>query len=176
MSLPTILAAIAVALIISSIVAIAGYYLQTRLRRLEELEEGHVLVEGGPLAPAPPSPPPAAPEAVKEEEIPETKLLEEPPSMVASLVIMAGSQEGRGFSLGRNTLIGRDPVLCDVALSDTLVSRRHARIRQEDNKFYIYDLASANGTFVNGEAIVRAELCDGDRISIGSTELQFKRV
>jgi len=39
MSLPTILAAIAVALIISSIVAIAGYYLQTRLRRLEELEE-----------------------------------------------------------------------------------------------------------------------------------------
>jgi len=113
---------------------------------------------------------------VEEEEIPETKFFEEPPSVVAFLVIMAGPQKGRSFSLGRNTLMGRDPVLCDVALPDRRVSRQHARIRQEGDQFYIYDLASVNGTFVNGEAVVRAELRESDRILIGNTELQFKRV
>lgn len=162
------------ALIISSIAAIAGYYLQTRLKRLEELEEERVPVEGGPLAPAPPPPSPPARGAVEEEEIPETKFLEEPPSVVAFLVMMAGPQKGRSFSLGRNTLMGRDPVLCDVVLPDTRVSRQHARIRQERDQFHIYDLASSNGTFVNGESVLRAELHDGDRISMGSTELEFK--
>jgi len=169
MSLSTIIAAIVVALVISSIAAIAGYYLQTRLRRLEELEEARIPVrEEGPLAPAR--------EAVEEEKIPETKLIEELPSIVGYLTVMAGPQKGRMFSLGRSTLIGRDPALCDIDLSDTGVSRQHARIRQEGDRFYIYDLATVNGTLVNGEMVVRAELHDGDRISMGSTELVFKRV
>jgi len=167
MSLPTIIAAIVVALIISSIAAIAGYYLQTRLRRLEELEEERV-------APAPEIPVPSPPLALAPEE-PLTPIPVERPSVAASLTIIAGPRSGQSFALGINTLIGRNANLCDIVIDDPLVSRQHARIRQEGDQFYIYDLASANGTFVNGKAILRAELHDGDRISMGGTELEFKR-
>jgi pSer/pThr/pTyr-binding forkhead associated (FHA) protein len=71
-------------------------------------------------------------------------------------------------------LIGRDPNLCDVVLDDRDVSRQHARIRQEGKEFFIYDDASMNGTFVNGQRIDRAPLHDGDRIEVGNTELEFR--
>src|SRR5262244_1281726 len=51
------------------------------------------------------------------------------------------------------------------------VSRRHAVIEQEGDKFVIADLGSRNGTFVNGIPIKRRELQHGDRVGIG--ELQF---
>lgn len=152
MSLSTIIAAVVVTLIISSIAAIAGYYLQTRLKRLEEAEL----------------------EEEKEERDPSTALWL--PAITASLAIMTGPQSGQSFTLGINTLIGRDPNLCDIVIDDPLVSRQHARIRQEGDQFCIYDLDSANGTFVNGEVGLRAELHNGDRISMGSTELELKYV
>ena len=174
MSLSTIIAAIIVALVISAIAATAGYYLQTRLRRLEELElKGEAAHELWPLAPAPPPPPPPAREIEEKEEI--TKVPIEYPSIAASLEVMVGPQTGQSFPLGINTLIGRDLNLCDIAIDDLAVSGQHARIRQEGEQFYIYDLASTNGTLVNGEIVLRAELHDGDRISMGTTELEFKR-
>lgn len=47
---------------------------------------------------------------------------------------------------------------------------------EDGEKFYLLDPASTNGTFVNGTQIYRHPLVDGDRITIGETELVFKKV
>jgi hypothetical protein len=74
----------------------------------------------------------------------------------------------------RVTVIGRSQD-CDVQLADPNVSRRHAEVRQEETAFWIVDLGSTNGMEVNGRRLRQAKLEDGDRITIGSTEVVFER-
>jgi hypothetical protein len=74
----------------------------------------------------------------------------------------------------QSVLIGRSKD-CDIRLADPNVSRRHAEIRQEGSAYWIVDLGSTNGISVNGHALKRARLDDDDRITLGSTELVFKR-
>ena len=74
----------------------------------------------------------------------------------------------------RRMLIGRSRD-CDVQLSDTNVSRRHAEVRQEGATYWIVDLDSTNGIEVNGRRQKRAKLEDGDRVTLGATELLFRR-
>jgi Protein of unknown function (DUF3662)/FHA domain len=74
----------------------------------------------------------------------------------------------------QSVLIGRSKD-CDIRISDPNVSRRHAEIRQEGAAYWIVDLGSTNGISVNGHALKRARLDDDDRITLGSTELVFKR-
>jgi hypothetical protein len=74
----------------------------------------------------------------------------------------------------QSVLIGRSKD-CDIRISDPNVSRRHAEIRQEGSAYWIVDLGSTNGISVNGHALKRAKLDDEDRITLGSTELVFKR-
>jgi hypothetical protein len=74
----------------------------------------------------------------------------------------------------RRMLIGRSRE-CDVQLADTNVSRRHAELRQEGASYWIVDLDSTNGIEVNGRRLKRSKLEDGDRVTLGSTELVFRR-
>ena len=62
-----------------------------------------------------------------------------------------------------------------VRISDVNVSRKHAELRQEGSSFWMVDLGSTNGTLVNGKRIDRQRLRDGDRITLGSTEIVFGR-
>ena len=71
-------------------------------------------------------------------------------------------------------LIGRSKD-CDIQLADPNVSRRHAEVRQEGAAYWIVDLDSTNGMEVNGRPLKRAKLRQGDRITLGSTELVFRR-
>jgi hypothetical protein len=64
---------------------------------------------------------------------------------------------------------------CDVYVADLNVSRRHAELRQEGATYWIVDLGSTNGTVVNGKRVERERLRDGDRITLGSTEIVFGR-
>jgi hypothetical protein len=64
---------------------------------------------------------------------------------------------------------------CDIQLPDPNVSRRHAEVRQEGAAYWIVDLDSTNGMEVNGRRQKRAKLRQGDRITLGSTELVFRR-
>ncbi len=73
----------------------------------------------------------------------------------------------------RVTVLGRSQD-CDVQLNDPNISRRHAEVRQEDAAFWIVDLGSTNGMEVNGRRLRQAKLEDGDRITIGSTEIVFE--
>jgi FHA domain-containing protein len=74
----------------------------------------------------------------------------------------------------RRTLIGRSKE-CDVQLADPNASRRHAELRREGIAFWIVDLDSTNGIEVNGRRLKRAKLEDGDRVTIGSTQIVFRR-
>ncbi len=74
----------------------------------------------------------------------------------------------------RRVVIGRSRE-CDVQIEDPNVSRRHAELRQEGASYWIVDLDSTNGLEVNGRRLKRSKLEDGDRVTIGSTEIIFKR-
>ena len=110
-----------------------------------------------------------------------TEILGGPPPSFAWLVIREGPRAGQIFRLNAGgTNIGRDSQ-CDIILDDDAVSRQHAKLRTEKNvddeaQFFIYDLATSNGTKVNGQPVVKQPLSDGDLIEIGRTRLVFKRV
>ncbi|HEY6607548.1 MAG TPA: DUF3662 and FHA domain-containing protein [Gaiellaceae bacterium] len=74
----------------------------------------------------------------------------------------------------RRLVIGRSRD-CDIQLSDANVSRRHAELRQEGASYWIVDLASTNGIEVNGKRVKRAKLHDGDKVTLGSTDVVFSR-
>ncbi len=73
-----------------------------------------------------------------------------------------------------SVVIGRSKD-CDIRLADPNVSRRHAELRQEGAAYWILDLGSTNGLTVNGRRQQRAKLENDDRITIGSTDLVFRR-
>lgn len=76
------------------------------------------------------------------------------------------------FELAELTTIGRD-VTTPIHLDDPLISNRHARIERRADGFYIRDLRSKTGTFLNGTYIIEAKLQNFDRIKIGSHDFTF---
>ena len=58
-------------------------------------------------------------------------------------------------------------------VDDSTVSQRHAMVRPADEGVMIYDLGSANGTTVDGEALTGSLLKSGDVIKLGDAELEF---
>ncbi len=70
-------------------------------------------------------------------------------------------------------VIGRSQS-CDIVIEDKKSSRRNTAIRRDGLRFWIRDLDSVNGTFVNDERITERELNGDDRIRIGDTEFEFK--
>ena len=76
------------------------------------------------------------------------------------------------FYLTREQIvIGR--IDADISLNDPRVSRKHALIERYKYQFYIRDLNSKNGTFINGNRIIEGKLNPNDVISIGITNLTF---
>jgi ABC transport system ATP-binding/permease protein len=69
-------------------------------------------------------------------------------------------------------LIGREPG-CDFVVDSPLVSGRHARLEQLDGAFYLCDLESANGTFVDGERISKQVLSAGSVVLLGNVSFRF---
>src|SRR5262249_50842619 len=68
--------------------------------------------------------------------------------------------------LGERLTFGRGPD-CDVVLPADTVAPQHARLRLEDGGYFLSDLGTPTGTFVNGAPIRRACIVPGDRIQIG---------
>lgn len=79
------------------------------------------------------------------------------------------------FHLGEQPItIGRSPD-ADIVLLDEKVSRIHCGVRLWDGDFYVKDLKSKNGTFVNGARSEAAKLRPSDLIRIGSTTFTFEQ-
>jgi pSer/pThr/pTyr-binding forkhead associated (FHA) protein len=109
-----------------------------------------------------------------------TLLLPDESPTFSWLVVLNGPHRGRLHRIKRSGVtIGRERDN-DIALADETVSRHHARLLVEPGignpQIYIQDLASANGTSVNGDRIVRQLLEDEDRIIIGETVFAFKQL
>lgn len=101
-------------------------------------------------------------------------LTEKGPALV---VRSGGGRAGESFfPSGERTLIGRSPD-CDVFLDDVTVSRKHAEVLRDGERFTIKDLGSLNGTFVNRSRIeeTETELDDDDEVQIGKYRLTFLR-
>lgn len=92
---------------------------------------------------------------------------------MARLVVASGPNRGMEFELGDRETIGRSEP-ASIVIADTKISRQHARIVHRDGGFLLADLNSSNGTFVNGEKTTRRALKDGDRITLGTTEISFE--
>jgi ABC-type multidrug transport system ATPase subunit len=92
------------------------------------------------------------------------------------LIQQQGPSPGQAFAIGhlQTLVIGRDQTN-DIAIVAPAVSRRHARITRRDQNFFIEDLGSSNGTFVNDQQLAGPrQLQPGDQIRLGqSIQLQF---
>ena len=96
--------------------------------------------------------------------------------LVPSLYVSQGNSQGSDFDLTQLISSSNEQVIGigrekgnDIAVEDHEASRRHAEIRKRNDTFFLTDLDSSNGTFLNNDRISEAELKSGDRIQIGRT-------
>jgi hypothetical protein len=92
----------------------------------------------------------------------------------AVLVVRAGGgRAGETFAVDVSpTVIGRSPE-CGIFLDDVTVSRKHAVLTQNGDRWTLDDQGSLNGTFVNRERVDSAALSDGDELQIGKYRLTY---
>ena len=79
----------------------------------------------------------------------------------------------RSVLSGARVVLGRSRD-CDVVVSDPNVSRRHAELRRDEQGWSVADLGSTNGIKLNGRRVDHAPLREGDRITLGVTDLTFE--
>src|SRR5436305_7663918 len=92
---------------------------------------------------------------------------------MAWLLAMDGDLSGKRFPLDSPCLVGRGPYN-HVILDDTRISRQHAKISPERGGHVVYDLNSANGTFVNDLAVKRHRLQSNDMVRFGPFLFRFE--
>jgi pSer/pThr/pTyr-binding forkhead associated (FHA) protein len=94
----------------------------------------------------------------------------------ADLVVVRGGglDPGEHFDLFGGLTVGRSAE-ADIRIEDRYASAIHARIYSRGASYYVEDMNSTNGTFLNGEMLNgEAELSDLDEIKIGDTEFRFE--
>lgn len=95
------------------------------------------------------------------------------PAPQPCLLFLSGGDVGRSVQLSAEaTDIGRSEE-CGVAVNSEGVSRRHARVQRIFGLYFVTDLESTNGTYVNERRVEMLQLNDGDQIRIGEAVLKF---
>src|ERR1700733_11124305 len=82
--------------------------------------------------------------------------------VVPSLFVIQGRDQGTRYRLDGTTVTFGRGTSNAVQLHDTEISREHAEFRKRGEAFFLRDLDSSNGTFVNGRQIKEQELASGD--------------
>jgi hypothetical protein len=91
------------------------------------------------------------------------------------LLVIDGPRVNEYWTLNDDTtILGRDEE-CDISVPDRQISRQHIRIHREGKRYFVSDLESRNGTWVNGERLEGTrELFDNDEIQVAlAIKLQF---
>jgi len=103
----------------------------------------------------------------------DAKVRQVPENLVVLLRVVQGAEQGRGYQITETPLtIGRDK-LCGISINDTRMSRQHAGIYYLAPDFFVKDLGSTNGVFVNNKKVKQTRLASGDRIQMGGTIFEF---
>jgi pSer/pThr/pTyr-binding forkhead associated (FHA) protein len=77
--------------------------------------------------------------------------------------------------LNGSTDVGR-AAACSITLEDTYVSQHHARFTERDGAWYVEDLGSTNGTYVNDRRVTQpTPVHAGDVVRLGKTVLELRR-
>ncbi len=115
-----------------------------------------------------------AQQEIEEESGEEVQLpLDQLQSGQALLVVKRGPNAGSQFLIEKDvTTAGRHPE-SDIFLDDITVSRRHAELRRKDSKWFVHDMGSLNGTYVNRDRVDNTQLASGDELQIGKFKLVF---
>lgn len=93
---------------------------------------------------------------------------------MAKLKIERGAGEGTSYFVENEVTIGHDATQASVVIADPKISRLHAKIFREGGNYYLEDLQSKNGTFLNGRPVVEKEpLEPGAYFRVGLTWLSF---
>ncbi|HEX4746953.1 MAG TPA: DUF3662 and FHA domain-containing protein [Gaiellaceae bacterium] len=128
------------------------------------------------------SPAPALPPALPVAEPAQTMIYKAPepavpdaPAPEAQREVVTLTIAGRKHEVTKPTVVLGRSREADIRVSDVNVSRRHAELRQEGAGYWIVDLGSTNGIEVNGKRVDKSRVRDGDRITLGSTEVVFGR-
>jgi pSer/pThr/pTyr-binding forkhead associated (FHA) protein/NADPH-dependent 2,4-dienoyl-CoA reductase/sulfur reductase-like enzyme len=88
--------------------------------------------------------------------------------------VLESQAGGESFSIARHLKVGRDPQN-DIVLDDSFSSAFHAEVIQEAGAFFVIDLDSKNGTFLNGKKIKgRQRLPGGSKVKFAQTEYTFR--
>jgi hypothetical protein len=97
------------------------------------------------------------------------------PTGPRSVVVHAPEGKPRTVQLSASMTIGRAPE-CELLIDDTYASSQHARLFGKNGTWYVEDLGSTNGTFVNDQKLAAPAMVQpGDRIRIGTTMLELRR-
>ena len=95
------------------------------------------------------------------------------PAHSALLIVHRGPGLGSRFLLDQDiTVAGRHPE-ADIFLDDVTVSRRHAQFERIGKTFFVSDMVSMNGTYVDGQSLERQQLITGMEVMIGKFRLTF---
>jgi FHA domain-containing protein len=96
----------------------------------------------------------------------------EPEAAPARRALLVGADR-RSVLSGDHVVLGRSRD-CDIVVDDPNVSRHHAELRRDGEQWIVADLGSTNGVKVNRRRVESARLKDGDRITLGLTDLDFE--
>jgi pSer/pThr/pTyr-binding forkhead associated (FHA) protein len=93
------------------------------------------------------------------------------------LEVMSGPLDGKTWGFEREITIGRDDAVATACITiDRYISRKHARLYEEEGGLRLADLASRNGTRVGGRALGDPEPIDlGQPFVVGRTTLRVMR-
>lgn len=90
------------------------------------------------------------------------------------LIGLGGAFDGRRFALaGDRIQVGRREHN-DIVLDHVDISWEHAQILHHDGRWWVLNVLSTNGTFVNGDAVHEAELQSGDEVAFGANRFAFR--
>lgn len=100
-----------------------------------------------------------------------------PAGQASDCLVIIYSSDARMF--GKRHVLTSEPVQLGrgsdntIVLDNDSVSRRHARIEKRGRHYYVLDLDSTNGTYVNDELVTEYQLRRGDQVKVGDTILKF---
>ena len=110
-----------------------------------------------------------------EDDRNKTKLISSQASIIAMIIEDLGNGRYRSHNItNAKTTIGRDPSNAICIKNNDTVGRQHAQVLFRQGKFWLHDLASTNGSFVNGKKVEKHDLIEGDEIRLGTKILIFK--